>query len=402
MNNSTPVTRLLLVEDDENDAIMILASLRHGGLQISHHRVWSKTELEKALIQEQWGVVLCDYNLPQFDGLAALRMVRSRDADIPFIIVSGAIGEETAVAAMRSGAQDFVMKQSLGRLGAVLVRELGEAEIRRTARLANSQLQAKEALLDSIVTTAADGIAVVNAAGKIEFANPALAVLTGNAATALQGMPVQQLLRASADIEFWNVLCASTGDIRGDMTNLQMHAHTRNGAIIPVEIKVSRMTLDNSPKLTVVVRDVSERARSEERMWRLAHFDELSGLPNRLLFRQLLEQAIRDANRERKSIAVLFIDLDRFKLINDTAGHDSGDMVLRQVAGRLRQCLREADLLSRFGGDEFAALLREIDDPEAARATAQRVLAAVAQPYDINGETYHLSASVGISGTASG
>jgi diguanylate cyclase (GGDEF)-like protein/PAS domain S-box-containing protein len=397
MNNSTPVTRLLLVEDDENDAILILASLRHGGLQISHHRVWSKTELEKALIQEQWGVVLCDYNLPQFDGLAALRMVRSRDADIPFIIVSGAIGEETAVAAMRSGAQDFVMKQSLGRLGAVLVRELGEAEIRRTARLANSQLQAKEALLDSIVTTAADGIAVVNAAGKIEFANPALAVLTGNAATALQGMPVQQLLRASADIEFWNVLCASTGDIRGDMTNLQMHAHTRNGAIIPVEIKVSRMTLDNSPKLTVVVRDVSERARSEERMWRLAHFDELSGLPNRLLFRQLLEQAIRDANRERKTIAVLFIDLDRFKLINDTAGHDSGDMVLRQVAGRLRQCLREADLLSRFGGDEFAALLREIDDPEAARATAQRVLAAVAQPYDINGETYHLSASVGIS-----
>ena len=397
MNTSTPLTRLLLVEDDENDAILILASLRHGGLQISHHRVWSKADLEKALLQEQWDAVLCDYNLPQFDGLAALRMVRSRDANIPFIIVSGAIGEETAVAAMRSGAQDFVMKQSLGRLGAVLVRELGEAEIRRTAHLANSQLQAKEALLDSIVTTAADGIAVVNAAGKIEFANPALAVLTGNAATDLQDMPVQQLLRASSDIEFWNVLCTSTGDIRGDMTNLQMHAHTRTGAIIPVEIKVSRMMLDNSPKLTVVVRDVSERARSEERMWRLAHFDELSGLPNRLLFRQLLEQAIRDANRERKSIAVLFIDLDRFKLINDTAGHDSGDIVLRQVAGRLRQCLREADLLSRFGGDEFAALLREIDDPEAARATAQRVLTAVAQPYDINGETYHLSASVGIS-----
>jgi diguanylate cyclase (GGDEF)-like protein len=164
-----------------------------------------------------------------------------------------------------------------------------------------------------------------------------------------------------------------------------------------VEIKVSRMTLDAAPKLTVVVRDVSERARSEERMWRLAHFDELSGLPNRLLFRQLLEQAMRDANRERKSIAVLFVDLDRFKLINDTAGHDSGDIVLRQVAGRLRQCLREADLLSRFGGDEFAALLREIDDPEAARATAQRVLTAVAQPYEINGETYHLSASIGIS-----
>lgn len=400
MNSPTPPTRLLLVEDDENDAILILASLRHGGLQVTHHRVWSKTELQEALAQESWSAVLCDYNLPQFDGLAALKLVRAHDADLPFIIVSGAIGEETAVAAMRSGAQDFVMKQSLGRLGAVLVRELGEAEIRRAARLASSQLQAKEALLDSIVTTAADGIAVVNASGLIEFANPALATLTGHTPQELHDLPVKQLLRpaaATAGAGFWDVLCESTGAIRADMTNLQMHAHTRSGAIIPVEIKVSRMILDEAPKLTVVVRDVSERARSEERMWRLAHFDELSGLPNRLLFRQLLEQAIRDANRERKSIAVLFIDLDRFKLINDTVGHDSGDMVLRQVAGRLRQCLREADLLSRFGGDEFAALLREIDDPEAARASAQRVLAAVAQPYDINGETYHLSASIGIS-----
>ena len=239
---------------------------------------------------------------------------------------------------------------------------------------------------------------MVNASGFIEFTNPALATLTGNTPPELHGLPVKQLLRrAAADAGFWDVLCESTGAIRADMTNLQMHAHTRSGAIIPVEIKVSRMTFDDEPKLAVVVRDVSEQVRSEERMWRLAHFDELSSLPNRLLFRQLLEQAICDANRERQSIAVLFVDLDRFKLINDTVGHDSGDMVLRQVAGRLRQCLREADLLSRFGGDEFAALLREIDDPEAARATAQRVLAAVAQPYDINGETYHLSASIGIS-----
>ena len=133
MNSPTPSTRMLLVEDDENDAILILASLPRGGLQITHRRVWSKTELQEALTQESWNAVLCDYNLPQFDGLAALKLVRAHDADLPFIIVSGAIGKETAVATMRSGAQDFVMKQSLGRLGAVLVPELGEAEIRRAA-----------------------------------------------------------------------------------------------------------------------------------------------------------------------------------------------------------------------------------------------------------------------------
>ena len=216
MNAPSLPTRLLLVEDDENDAILILASLRHGGLQISHRRVWGKAELQEALAQESWSAVLCDYNLPQFDGLAALKLVRAHDADIPFIIVSGAIGEETAVAAMRSGAQDFVMKQSLGRLGAVLVRELSEAEIRRAARLASSQLQAKEALLDSIVTTAADGIAVVNTAGLIEFANPALATLTAHTPAELLGLPVKQLLRPSAasGAGFWDMLCESTGAIR--------------------------------------------------------------------------------------------------------------------------------------------------------------------------------------------
>ena len=172
---------------------------------------------------------------------------------------------------------------------------------------------------------------MVNASGFIEFTNPALATLTGHTPPELHGLPVKQLLHpvAAADAGFWDVLCESTGAIRADMTNLQMRAHTRSGAIIPVEIKVSRMTFDDEPTLAVVVRDVSEQVRSEERMWRLAHFDELSGLPNRLLFRQLLERAICDANRERQSIAVLFVDLDRFNLINDTVGHDSGDMVLR-------------------------------------------------------------------------
>ena len=392
------VTRLLLVEDDEADAALILASLKNGGLNISSQRVWTRAELARSLEQQPWDVVLCDHNLPQFDGLAALTMVKAHDPDIPFIIVSGAIGEETAVAAMRSGAQDFVMKQSLGRLGAVVVRELGDADIRRTARLAAHNLQANEALLNSIINTAADGIAVVGLDGMVEFANPALARLIGYAAPELHGVRFQELLHTdAADTSFGEALFASPPNASVEPVNLQTQARSRDGRSIPVEIRASRMTVNDESKFTIVVRDISERTRSAERMWRLTHFDELSGLPNRLLFRQLLEQALHDANREKKPIAVLFIDLDRFKLINDSAGHDSGDEVLRQVTGRLRQCLREADLISRFGGDEFAVLMRDIDDPEAARAAATRVLTSVAQPYPLNGEDYHLSASIGIS-----
>lgn len=392
------VIRLLLVEDSEDDAALVLAALRHSGLQVEHQRVWSRPTLETALQEGRWDAVLSDHNMPQFNGIEALGLVRSHDHDIPFILVSGAIGEETAVAAMRSGAQDFVMKDSLGRLAPVLVREIGEAEIRRSAQIAAEHLHVNEALLNSIVNTAADGIAVVDPGGIIEFANEALARMMGFLPQEMIGVDIGDLLHQNAaTASFWQELFAMDVTVPGKPADLQTHARSRNGNVIPVEIRASRMEANGSHKATVVVRDVSERANSEERMWRLAHFDELSGLPNRLLFRQLLDQGLRDASRGKKPVAVLFIDLDRFKRINDTLGHDVGDDVLRQVTARLRECLRDSDIISRFGGDEFVALMRDIDDPEAARSAAKRILAEVARPYSINGEEYHLSASIGIS-----
>lgn len=390
--------RILLVEDTEADAELVLASLRSAKLEVEHARVWSRSGLSDALGHGPWDAVLCDHSMPQFDGLSALYMVRAHDADLPFIIVSGAIGEETAVAAMRNGAQDFVMKQNLRRLGAVLVREMEEARMRRAARIASRNLQAKEALLDSIVNTAADGIVVVTIGGIIEFANPALCRMLGCDPSELDGVPIEDLLQSNTQTAaFWESLFCSSESEQTAPLSLQTHARSRDGTMIPVEIHAGRMLLNGSRRATVVVRDISERLDSQEQMWRLAHFDELSGLPNRLLFRQLLEQALIDAGRSKKPLAVLLIDLDRFKLINDTLGHDTGDEVLRQVTARLRQCLSETDIISRFGGDEFAALIRDIDDADAARAAAKRVLAAVDQPYRLNGEEYHLSASIGIS-----
>lgn len=290
------------------------------------------------------------------------------------------------------------MKHNLGRLGAVLIRAMGETEVRQSARAATEYLQANEALLNSIINTAADGIAVIDCGGVIEFANEALARMMGYEPPEMKGVELIRLLHQnSASTAFWEKLFCTTTQDCGKPADLQTNARSRTAGAIPVEIRASRMEMNGTPKATVVIRDVSERTRSEERVWRLAHFDELSGLPNRLLFRQLLEQALRDANRGKKLIAVLFIDLDRFKLINDTLGHDAGDDVLREVTVRVRQCLRESDIISRFGGDEFAALMRDIDDPEAARAAASRILSAVAEPYSLDGDEYHLSASIGIS-----
>jgi len=139
------------------------------------------------------------------------------------------------------------------------------------------------------------------------------------------------------------------------------------------------------------------RGQAEERVRHLAHFDELTGLPNRTLFNQRLSHALARARRAEQSLAVLFIDLDRFKNINDTLGHDAGDRVLKEVAQRLSGCLREVDTVSRLGGDEFVVLIEAASRPADIAEVAQKILAAMARPVVLDAQEFHLTASIGIS-----
>jgi diguanylate cyclase (GGDEF)-like protein len=139
------------------------------------------------------------------------------------------------------------------------------------------------------------------------------------------------------------------------------------------------------------------RRQAEERVHHLAHFDELTGLPNRSTFNQRLNHALVQARRNDEPVAILFIDLDRFKNINDTLGHEAGDRVLKQVAERLRGCLREGDTVGRLGGDEFVVLIEELAQPMHVAAVAQKIIAAVAQPFFLEAHEFHITASIGIS-----
>ena len=139
------------------------------------------------------------------------------------------------------------------------------------------------------------------------------------------------------------------------------------------------------------------RRKAEERVSRLAQFDDLTGLPNRSTFNQRLQHALAQAQRHAKPLAVLFIDLDRFKIINDTLGHDAGDRVLRQVSERFGECLRESDTVARVGGDEFVVLIEELPDPVHVASVAQKILAAVAEPFILEAQEFRITASIGIS-----
>ena len=139
------------------------------------------------------------------------------------------------------------------------------------------------------------------------------------------------------------------------------------------------------------------RRQAEERVHHLAHYDELTGLPNRSMFNQRLSHALIQARRNGKPLAILFIDLDRFKNINDTLGHEAGDHVLREVAQRLLGCLREGDTVGRFGGDEFVVLIEVLPEPVHVAAVAQKILAAVVNPFIVGAQEFNITASIGIS-----
>jgi diguanylate cyclase (GGDEF)-like protein/PAS domain S-box-containing protein len=149
-------------------------------------------------------------------------------------------------------------------------------------------------------------------------------------------------------------------------------------------------------KLTGVSQDITEKKRSEETIWQQANFDPLTRLPNRRMFQDRLEHEIMKSSREGLPLALMFIDLDKFKEVNDTLGHEKGDALLIEAALRITDCVRESDTVARLGGDEFTVILSELDDPNSVGRIAQAIIEALVSPFELGGDTAFVSASIGI------
>jgi len=178
----------------------------------------------------------------------------------------------------------------------------------------------------------------------------------------------------------------------------EMTGRRKDGTLFPLEVALSEIEMNPGPhRLNAVVRDITERKSWESRIYSLAYSDSLTGLPNRLLLRDRLEHAIAAAQRNRTLVGVLFLDLDRFKTVNDSFGHHAGDQLLRDIGERTRGCVREIDTVSRLGGDEFVVVLPELRDSLDAGAVARKILSAVAEPYRIESHDVAVTPTPGIS-----
>jgi len=239
-------------------------------------------------------------------------------------------------------------------------------------------------------------ILVTDAEGVIFSVNPAFVAVTGFTSEEAVGRKPTLLNSGRHDkafyAEMWHSLIAY-GQWRGEIWNRR-----KNGEIYPEWINISAIH-DAHGKVShyvAVFSDISKVKENEARLQRLADFDLLTGLPNRFLFQDHAELALAQAARNGKQVAILFLDLDHFKTINDTFGHRAGDQVLIEVARRLDGCLRASDTLARFGGDEFNAVLPDIDTPAAAASVAEKIIASLSTPFLIEGQALQVGISIGI------
>jgi diguanylate cyclase (GGDEF)-like protein/PAS domain S-box-containing protein len=260
-----------------------------------------------------------------------------------------------------------------------------------------AQLRESEERYSNTVELAAVGIAHVEKSGRFIWANRHFCQMVGYSMDELRSRTTKDISHA----EDVNATDAERARLHAgiiDSLTWEKRYVRKDGATIWVRITSTlKRSVDGDPLYDIsIVEDISDRKVAEARIHYLATHDEMTGLPNRATFGELLNHAIEATRRRDGQCAVLFIDLDRFKVINDSLGHEAGDQLLREMSARLSRCMRKSDMVARLGGDEFVVLLQESNDSAAASEVARKILAAIMEPVEIMGQECRVTASIGI------
>ena len=438
-----PNLRILMLEDVASDAELEMHTLKRAGLPCEWRRVEAEAEFAAQLEAFNPHLIVSDFTLPTFDGLSALRLAHEIRPDIPFIFVSGTIGEERAIEALKQGAADYVLKTNLARLPPAVARAVREADERKSRerqaeraarlervrmvqnRIASAALRIRNTreLLQEACSIAVDQghfrlawvAQIVEQPFRIELIASRGhdegylegAVRDAGDITAEQGL-IQRALRQDSPVVVNYIGGAGDFSMRAEA----LARGYRAAVALPLSAGAERVAIlilyageagffgaEETELLADLANDISfalEFIAKEQKLNALAYHDMLTGLANRQLLTEHLRQEIALAHRLKRMIALVFIDLDHFKSVNDTLGHSAGDRLLKEIAARLASCTREGDIVSRFGGDEFVMVLPNLPDQDALVPLIQRVLDSVSEVVVLDGHDVTVTCSIGV------
>jgi diguanylate cyclase (GGDEF)-like protein/PAS domain S-box-containing protein len=346
--------------------------------------------------EEEIAAVVVDLFLPDSQGIETFDTLLRAAPCVPILVLSQLLDEDVARLAVNHGAQDYLLQERLD--GYSLPKALSNM-LERSAHAEALLLEGERAQVT--LNSIGDAVLSTDVAGNLTYLNAVAESMTGWSRQEASGQPLQKVLRiidgdsrepapnplAMAMLHNESV-CLSANSV---LIRRDGYESAIEDTAAPIYDRRGRLT-----GAVIVFHDVGVARAMSLRMSYLAQHDFLTELPNRMLLNDRLTQAIASAHRHDTSLAVLFLDVDHFKDINDSLGHAIGDQLLKSIAGRLLACVRSSDTVSRQGGDEFVILLPEVAHAEDAAFTADKILAAVSRPHRIGHQDLHVTVSVGI------
>ena len=358
-----------------------------------------------------YDLVLLDLHMPYVNGHDVMHHINNNNIDVSVIIISGETSFEAAKNACSQGAYDFLRKPyATDELIITITNALHEKKLQKRNAFMQKQLAESERLHRYIVNTSPDIIYILDQEGHFTFINERIESLLGYSNEEIVGKHYSFLVHHD-DMEQAKYVFNERRIGKRAAKNIELRLKCKDDSgsrhfanrTLPIELSAMGMyagngEMDNNYTGTYgVARDVTERKIAEETINFQAYHDLLTKLPNRALLNDRLSLAINQAKRENESLAVMFLDLDRFKNINDSLGHMIGDELLQQVSARLKDCIRAGDTLARFGGDEFTLMLPKLNnDREDASKLAEKIITTLKQPFNVDGHELYVSASIGI------
>ena len=388
---------LLLIHDDPAGAQLIQAALAEGSSSGEVECVTRLSEGLQRLKKKGIGAIIVNLFLPDSQGLATFDAVQLAAPHIPILVLSTLDHEAIAKQAVQRGAHDYLLP---GHLDSYALQRALLHAIQYT--VVDEALFIEKERAQVTLNSIGDAVLSVNIAGNVTYLNPVAERMTGWPQQEAIGRPLAEVFRIIDGVTRVTArdplqLAIQENKTVGLTENCTLIR--RDGVEAAIEDSAAPIH-DRNAQATgavIVFHDVSEARAMAQEMSHLARHDVLTNLPNRTLLDDRLTQAIGIAHRRGTYLAMLFVDLDRFKQINDSLGHAIGDELLQAVAKRLVACVRGSDTVSRQGGDEFLVLLSDIAHLEDAALSAAKILAALRLPYHIAEHTLHISASIGIS-----